>query len=78
MPFGMGTMVNIIKCWCITCCNIMINTLDMHLNNKSVLLIKLSDVRSVEPSDLSDFRPFIAVRTSQFVMWLTCFITIKN
>ena len=51
----------------------------MHLNNKSVPLIKLSDVRPVKPSDFSDFRPFIAVRTSPFViMWLTCFMTIKN
>ena len=46
----------------------MIKTLDIHLNNKSVPLIKLPDVRSVEPSDFSDFRPLIAVRTSQFVM----------
>ena len=54
MPFTMGTMVDI--------------TLDIHLNNKSVSLIKLSDVRSVEPSDLSDFRLLIAMRTSQFVI----------
>ena len=57
----------------------MVNTLDIHLNNKSVPLIKLLDGRSVEPSDLSDSRTLIAVLTSATCnMWLTCFMTIKN